>query len=537
MAISWISLPAAWTLQDVQAVLNVAVSVLSALGIFVVSRWCWRVAVAKIVKTNHVSLQSLLSISTIGEAVEILLLLKSKIISIPYLKILVQCVVVVCLTATAMLSGPIARYSTRRGHGLFIQDVPGLLATRLDSLAYANVEWNQTEASLIRAAFPLDQLLDFLPDNSKNWVYQPEQWNSTWSFNCSSLDTTTAHLIVTDNCSSLYSEVAGIDAVVSDKDYEYQYYHWDGFYSNQTLQKDVLMFLMGVNYNKGPHKPFNQYAMQFSLAAVHLHSVQRQQNKSSPCNFAPGAIGHARYNRIDCDLNRPEDIPDEHNVAYPNSKGVEWIPNAYTEYYQARFVQESSSDYAITQISPQDLRRFFQVYLITTDTQYRQPVTRKISVDVKIVQLSTIFLVIYLLMSIFCLLGVAVYSIFVSRRRKLVDSTPQSKLDWMLQSVERCDIEPASGCENFRRSVAVHNEHGIWMLPESQRKKAEFENAWYGQKSTALPLTSSYSPSPIVFGVPKQGTLEEASTGGSQSSRKARNLSLIAIDGNSSNEG
>lgn len=169
MALTWISLPDVWNLQDVQAVLTVLISLLSAFDVFVFACVSWQIATWRVVKERQVSLSSLLTVSTLGEAVDIVRLLKLKILSFQHMPILAQCFVVVLLTAVACLSGPIARYSTRLSHNVILADVPGYLATnKHDSMAYANVQWSAIEHSLNNAGFPLDQLLDFVPDPESN---------------------------------------------------------------------------------------------------------------------------------------------------------------------------------------------------------------------------------------------------------------------------------------------------------------------------------------------------------------------------------
>src|SRR2546423_1895517 len=170
MNTSWISLPASWKLEDIQAALNVIISVLSALGIFVFARMCWVGAAARVARNQNVKISSFTSLNTIGEAFDVLLLLKSRILSSRSLKILAQCIVVALFSATDILSGPIARYSTRRSHLISQVQVQSWLAsTQHNSIGYANVEWNHIHSSLDAAGFPYDQLLDVLPDTSTPW--------------------------------------------------------------------------------------------------------------------------------------------------------------------------------------------------------------------------------------------------------------------------------------------------------------------------------------------------------------------------------
>ena len=201
MSTSWISLPASWRLEDVQEVLNVIISVLSVLGMFVFSRLCWVGAAARLARNQSVKISSITSLNTIGEAFDVLLLLKSRILSSRHLQILAQCIVIAFFSATGILSGPIARYSTRPSHRISqVQVQSSLASVEHNSIGYAVVEWNHIQSSLDVAGFPYDQLLDVLPDTSTPWIYDKSEWNSTWSMNCQSTPFTPITLYDTGNC-------------------------------------------------------------------------------------------------------------------------------------------------------------------------------------------------------------------------------------------------------------------------------------------------------------------------------------------------
>lgn len=115
MAAGWIDLPQAWRLQDVQAVLNVVIATLSAVAIFACARWCWQSSLSE-TDQRSIPLKDLLTISTLGEALDVVLLLRWRSLSVRHLKLLAQCIVVVFFSVVALVSGPIARFSSRRSH-------------------------------------------------------------------------------------------------------------------------------------------------------------------------------------------------------------------------------------------------------------------------------------------------------------------------------------------------------------------------------------------------------------------------------------
>lgn len=482
----WIALRAGWKLEDVQAALNVVISVLSTLGIFVFARFCWHGTAARVGRSQNVRLSSLLSLSTPGEVFDIFMLLKFKILSSPYLMLFAQSVVVITLSTTAVLSGPIARYSTRHGYTVALIEVPGSLATnQFNSIAYANVEWDHIQTSLNRAGFPTNQLLDFLPNTSIDWVYRPEEWNSTWSLACEPTPSTPFTASDTGNCTDLSAEMPALQDILPAAFRDNWYYADGGLYVNTTVWKDMMMFIVAPIYTDVDNDTNITYAMNISIASVHLSGVQKELNGSSKCEFAPGDVKQASYTRVDCGLTRPRHIPDEKHLAYPDSGDVWNIPLAYVEYYQARFIQESTSNSEITVITPDELVRFYQAYVIAKDVMYRQPVTRTLSAEIPTVELSTAFLIVCLLGALVLAAGLTKYIFFMVRHQTIMTVTPESKLDWMLQSIKEAPASsPVVGYGNFQRyekSISSITDEDLSDLPKGGGlMKAEFEAATFG---------------------------------------------------------
>lgn len=492
MSGSWLSLPRSWRLEDVQAVLNIIVSVLSTLGAFVFARICWQTTAAKVAKNRNVSLSALLSLSSLGEVFDIAVLLRTRLLAGRYSKILIQCIVVACFSATAILSGPIARYSTRRGHIVSSLDVPGSLVTDYyTSINFANVEWNLTQTSLDQAGFPRNQLLDFLPDTATAWVYREEEWNSTWTMNCNHTNVTPITLNVSnDNCTSLYTEMPGLNEILNPNDYYYHYWTHTGLFVNYTRWKDQLLFIVGTQYQDYDNDTGITYAMSVSVAAVHLHNLTKSNN-TSDCDFGPGPVQRASYTKADCQLHRRRHIPDDYHLAYPDTDDVGSIVDAYVTNYAARFVRESASDSNITVLEPTELVRFFQAYVLVKDTQFQQPVTRRLSVDIVVVQLSAVFLAFAIVAALLILSGLASYSWFLLSHRSLASCIPLGKLDWMLQSIQCGTPWQPGEPDRPRRCVISELEEEHVHLPRHQRMIAEFEHATYGDLVPASRTTDN----------------------------------------------
>jgi hypothetical protein len=481
---AWVSLSSEWKLQDVQAALNVVITFLSTLGIYAFARYCWQSGARNITRDQNIPLSSLLSINSLGDAFDILSLLRSKIFHRRYPKIFAQCILVLCLSITSLFSGPIARYSTQRGEAISPKTITGLLTTRFHyAILNAPVLWNETFTSLDRAGFPYDQLLDYLPDTLIPWVYKAEEWNSSWVMSCKHTDSTRITLYDTGNCTATYDEVPGLDAVISLNEYGPDIDVWWGGYYEKDIYKDVLLGLGGVKYTDYDNATNIAYGITMNLAAVHLHELPRQTNSSSSCNWGKGNITAASYTKIECGLRRLLHDPEFIHMAFPDV--TNFLARGLVEYYQARFTQESISNSQVTVLTPLDLVRFYQTWLIRKDTQYQESVPRTISVQIQLVQVSIVFLIIAALVTILVLLGILTYAFFMIRHWHTLEITPQSKLEWMLQSIQAQNHESSpyiSAEQAFLRLSVTSSSTDVppHVLSKTDRQRFEFENAKYG---------------------------------------------------------
>lgn len=508
---SWATLPTSWELEDVQAVLNVIITAFSGITVFVFTRCCWSLSARVAARGKQVSLSSLLTLNTPGEAVDILVLLKSH--ALRHWKILAQSFVVIALSLATVLSGPIAKYSTRLTYVVSKVEVDGLLAGRTDnSMAVSQVAWNDTQTSLDRAKFPLDQLLDYMPDTRHFWVYQPEEWNNTWSMSCKPTEFTPVNLTLTSNCSTFHDKFSGAmshEILPSLLTSDWSVYGTDEFYVSDTLTKDILIMLYAANYtdwegNNG--SVIGTYRrIDMSLASVHLHHIPRNESDDDvPCRWDAGPVGSASYTRVDCVIKRAHDgVPDPIWLAFPDIHDVANIPSSLIANYFTRFKQESMADSAISVITPRDLQRFYQTYMITKDIQLKRPVKRQISVEAIAVQLSTGFIAIFALLALFDLVAGALCSFAVLHNRKAIAVIPQSKLDWLLQSImSRATVgDNSAGRIPSQPSPLDVSTRERWQM-KTERRRAHFEGAVYdttwARDATLSPEVEIAALSPLL---------------------------------------
>lgn len=181
------------------------------------------------------------------------------------------------------------------------------------------------------------------------------------------------------------------------------------------------------------------------------------------CNFAPGPIGNAFYTSCDCKLtrdvqNRSED--DLYYGAYPDASDTSTETSAYLEHYGNRFRKEASRSLPVTVIEGEELAMFYQAYQITKDTITSPYVKRKINAHVRVPQISIITLIICSAAGLVVLFGLVSYWIFLWRNHAHLDKTPQSKLDWMLQTLKKENDDHAQRRHRLSQAMASGIDKG-----------------------------------------------------------------------------
>ncbi|KAL6252596.1 hypothetical protein RBB50_000315 [Rhinocladiella similis] len=484
MAASWIDLPQAWRLQDVQAVLNVVIATLSAIAVFACARWCWQSSLPK-TGQHSIPLKDLLTIGTLGEALDVVLLLRSRSLSVCHSKLLAQCTVVVFFSVVALVSGPIARYSTRHSHKLKPLEISGAVAWRFhDCIISTPVMWNATFTSLDRAGFPHDQLLDYVPDSTVDWRYQAEEWNSSWSFDCLPTYETAVELEAIGNCTGVMpDEIPGLQRIISTDKFNTSNSEmgwWHGDYHENDLLKDVLMLVAAMKNTEVDETSGQVREMALELAAVHMHHMSgKPEDDESACDFGKGPIQSASYTKIECTASRVPGRVDNEYAAFPDGMVRSCLAQAVVQNYQARFISESVNGRRPSLVVPEDLVRFTQVWMATKDTQNLMTVPRSISVQVTVVQLSAVFLACALLVFVLIVLGLAAYAYRYLRHRRVLGNMPQSKIDWMLETVE--STSGNDSCHIAGSSLQNHDETKQIGVGDgaAEKRRSLFENAVY----------------------------------------------------------
>ena len=303
----WVSLEPHWSLQDVQAALNVCIAIISAGALFTLVRYCWMLAARRVAKNHNIPAHSLLSLNTIGEVIDVIWLLRYDLFTTRYQGLLLQTVFVILLTISTLLSGFIARWSTRYGSITQEIEVSGALAkSNVKSIPQAEWDTNITMSRLINASFPQTELLDFLPDEKYDWKYKPGQWNASWIMDCTYTPLTSINNpVASTDCSNGYVSQLPFFAekwAVNRKKTTARIF-WDstGWRNNGTIYRDWIIFSTGVDtvdYDKDKDR-YNG----LSLRTMYHHMMWLPLNKTGDCSFT-GKLGSAEYTAMDCKLTR-----------------------------------------------------------------------------------------------------------------------------------------------------------------------------------------------------------------------------------------
>jgi len=451
----WLVLPLSWELGNVRAVFALLINLLTTTGLWVVAYAMWKSGALRASKSQPTKLLSLLSMTGLGDAVDALVLLRPVLGPRLLASLLFQSAIVILLSAVAIFSGPIAQYSTRSGITVRHTPVSGWLATtNHSSMGNAFVRWNATIERLKAAEFPRDQLLDYLPNNQIDWTYRESEWNSSWLSSCQWTDRTPIALTATGNYTSsgdIFSEVpsmktafpaeAFVGNITAASDFH-------GTFENRQTFKDLLVFVI-VQTN--PESPYasdeddntNFQPLNLSIAAFHLHHVPRPSRNLSVdtvANFGVGPIERSWYTLANCQIRRAPlrgrvDLTEdaEAHIAFPWTTNVDALATALAGFHQAPVVEQSFNGDEIYHPPGQDLFRFYQAYTVCKDTQYKQAVSRDLSVAVPTVELAVPALAVLALY----VLGLVVATVWFVAIRRLPSGTsiPRTKVEWIMHTL------------------------------------------------------------------------------------------------------
>lgn len=523
--VKWVSLDSSWTLQDVQAGLNVIIAFLCAGSIFVLVRYCWLLAARRVAHARDVPAYSLLSLNTVGETIDVIWLLRHDLFTQRYKGLLLQCIFVILVTVATLLSGFIARFSTRYGTTIRTESLNGTIAERsTGTLLYAEVDTNLTFTALQQANFPQNKLLEYVPNDGVKWNYVADQWsNSSWTMDCTyNRSTEIPNPVATGDCTDLRSEFPEVDDNYWDWTANDSYsWNWDNAgwrRPGSDVWNDWIIFTHGVRYLSYDDDLSTQSKMEMRTVTIYLKDAPYNSTlDDTNCNFAPGPIGSAFYTSCSCMLTRNttgRSKDDLYYGAYPEGSSMDAEVSAYLAHYGNRFRKEASRAQNITVIEGDELAMFYQAFQITKDTITSAYVDRDVDAYVRVPQVSFVTLVVCSIAAFIVLTGLVNYWLFLWRHWRHLERTPQSKLDWMLQTLKReneDDVDKrrrlskamASGAEpsegvplnrivaGDRKSVlSTKSSTFLATTPEPQQGDDSFDGPILGSNFTSAPAST-----------------------------------------------
>lgn len=432
-----------WRLKDVQAVLSSLITWLCAGAIFVFVRYLWLKSARRMLKQSEVKAHGLLSLNTIGEIIDITVLLQWELFNRRYLTLLLQCIFVALLTVATMMSGLLAGVSMRDGIVTRALQVNGSLAERATrNIGHADVDTNITMTALKEAKWPLTRLVEFLPNSEYNWDYIPEQWNGSWTVSCSynrSVQISGARS--TGDCTNLTTEVPQLftyfwdwDSIGDDSwDFDTKSTNW----GTSRKYRDWNAFSHGLKKTTWDEDLDTYTELEMRTIITYLSGVPNNPSDDSKCVFGEGPIDQAYYTSASCKLTRNTtgQTKDELSYgAYPDRYSVSSMATAYIEHWGNAFFRASSRHQTVPNIEAEDLVYFWISWLATKDIVSAPYVTRTINVRLHVPQVSVICLYMCSVAGSFVFLGLISYWSFIFTNRPHLHKLPQSKLDWMLMA-------------------------------------------------------------------------------------------------------
>lgn len=469
-------------------------------------------------------MRKLLVVSSLGDLIDAMGLIRAQLFKKRYQITLVQCVCVILFTATTLFSGLVARASSRRTPLLIEQSIPGQLAVHgrfQQDLRFGLTQWDNITASLDAAGFPHDQLLDFLPDGNAPWMYNADEWNNTCSLSCTSHEAVPLSLNASGPASCTLAHIW-----TNEGDYRCRFPQLDTVlptkHYNDSMSADY--FLDYANSFSGladsgdprniPYAVLLLYGYQY-LNARNFTSISAWEgiNTTSRIKFAntvcvlqdvpvveqqacqaekilSNSITSASCTTIDCEVRLGLHATDNIYSAWPNSNAV---AKGYVLNLQISFLPKVSQQIALGNLKAppaEDLIRFYQVFNIFKDSEHGPKVERGLTNKLDTTQVSLLYIIVVGTMIILVTIGLIDYLLFTQwGRGKLL---PQGKLDWLLEAIAAANdyrhLDSTHRCESFdephddglRRGPPFHRstaEGDSPILSSSPARQVDFEES------------------------------------------------------------
>lgn len=458
MTFIWINLSTRWDLTSVQAALNVIISVLGTVGVWAFSRYWWQRGSASILRHgSEAPLSSFLILSSPGDGWDILTVLRRRVFSKEHWHLLSQLIVVVAVTLACMFAGPIAKVSLRSTKTIQNTQLEVLPTIKGDgyeaNLLEMNVLWNNTIQSLDQANFPINQMLEYLPPYTSPWIYEPSQWNPTWTSMCNFTEETPLRLV---SAVGNYTFRNPIDAFPIYRDTYDPAWLNSSKYRTQVdfsawsktepafIFEEALFFILIESDPAIDDRMYtNNATMEISFSVLHFSHFNATDLTDATLDAEDtwrfvGPVRNASFTRIECNISREPVVPDEDAIPWIWTNDTYSITFGFRTYFSSILESDASKGLPVPTPTPLDILRMWQTYFATVNTIYAFPTPRVVSVWMETVQLSMGLLLTLLILTALIIWTSGRYLIFMMRNKAKLEklAIPDSKLEWIIHGAK-----------------------------------------------------------------------------------------------------
>ncbi|KAM0807546.1 hypothetical protein AB5N19_07886 [Seiridium cardinale] len=482
MAFMWIILSTQWSFSSVQASLNVIISGLGTTGLWAFTRFWWqRGSISVLRDEKDVPLSKIFTISSLGEVWDTVAVLRRQLFSMKHWNLLAQLVTVAGISLTCAFAGPIAQSSLRVGTTVLKKELQVFNSVKgggpLGNLLYADVLWNTTAQNLQHAGFPLNQLLEFLPPSEvSTWTYVPDEWDPTWTLDCNFTEQTMVQNMTGSGKGNMDDPISAFPSYKQTHDQawldssEYRvtsgFNSWANWSQVNQFQEVLFYILIQSDPQVNNRTLYNNETLRLSLSVLHarnfrvLHDQDLSGVGGEETWFPIGPVETASYSRVECVMTRKAHVVDEDRIPWPWTNDTNSIMTSYRTYYNSPFAAVAAKKGTVTPPTPEDLLRFYQVYMASVNTFQSYPSPRILSVELQTVELSLVFLVAFLTLSGLTAWTSIRYAFFLRRHKETLERiyVPDGKIEWMIHAAKSSDVgidlEVAAG-----RDVREDSDH------------------------------------------------------------------------------
>ncbi|OAL30844.1 hypothetical protein AYO22_01464 [Fonsecaea multimorphosa] len=356
-----------------------------------------------------------------------------------------------------MFAGPIAKGSlkvTRTVQRTRLEVLPTVKGDGYEAnLLEMNVLWNNTIRSLDQANFSRNHMLEYLPPYSSSWIYEPSQWDPTWTLACNSTEETLLHNISAVGNYTFLSPIEAFPGYRRTYDPTWlnasKYRTQVDFASWSTTEpafifEEALFFILIQSDPVADDRMYtNNATMDICFSVLHLShfnatSVADPTLDAEDTWLFVGPVHNASYTRIECTITRKPVVPDEEKIPWIWTNDTFSITNGYRTYFANILESAASQKLPVLTPTPLDILRMWQTYFVTVNTIYASPVPRLVSISIDTVQLFTGLLLPLVILTALTIWTSGRYWIFMLRNKAKLDKLgiPDSKFEWIIQGAK-----------------------------------------------------------------------------------------------------